>query len=123
MLFSRAMVAISNACWTNLVHDSMFLILLVYQIIKSSSVIEIFFTLSKVPVNNLNLSDSHQSSSLKIFDSNSTTLLPDTSQTGNKCLKENNKVNIVFIYLTHKTIIIINNKSKKLWIFQVIGQT
>lgn len=31
MLFSRAMVAISNVCWTNLVHNSMFLILFVYQ--------------------------------------------------------------------------------------------
>lgn len=91
MLFSRAMVAISNVCWTNLVQDSMFLILFVYQWMRSYSVRETVFMFSKVPVNNLNLSDSHQSSSLKIFDSNNITFFSDGSQTGNKCLNYKKK--------------------------------
>lgn len=87
MLFSRAIVAISNVCWTNLVHDSIFLILFVYQRIISFSVKETIFKFSKVPVNILNLSDSHQSNSLKFFDSNGRTCSAEISQTGNKCLK------------------------------------
>lgn len=97
MLFSRAMVAISRLCWTNLVHDSIFLILLVYQLIKSFSVNEIIFILSKVPVNNLNLSDSHQSSSLKISDSSNTACLVDVFQTGSKCLSVQIKKILILI--------------------------
>lgn len=95
MLFSQAIVAISNACWTNFVKNSMFLILFVYHRTKSFSVIVIALKFSKVPVNNLNLSDSHQSSSLNIFDSNSTTCLVDISQTGNKCLYYKRQITIM----------------------------
>lgn len=86
MLFSRAIVASSSVCCTNLVDDSMFLILFVYQLIRSFSVKDTFFIFSRVPVNNLNLSDSHQSSSLKILDSNNETCFAEMSQTGNKFL-------------------------------------
>lgn len=92
ILFSRAMVAISNVCWTNLVHDSIFRILFVYQWLRLCSVKETVFMFSKVPVNSLNLSDSHQSRSLNTFDSNCITFFADGSQTGNRCLNYRRKM-------------------------------
>lgn len=67
---------------------------------RSCSVKETVFMFSKVPVNNLNLSDSHQSSSLKIFDSNNITFFSDGSQTGNKCLNYKRKTHLIHTIYT-----------------------